>query len=730
MSFLAELKRRNVIRVAIAYIVGSWLLVQGADLVFDLIGADDWLLRAVAGVLALGFIPVVALAWAFEITPEGIRKEKDVDRTQSVTHQTAKKLDIATMVLVIGAVALLAVDRMLPEQGAGREQGSLLQQGDNASDEGGRSLAPAPHGTGASLNNGSLAADQQDSREQGSLLQPVSGKSIAVLPFANRSNQNDDLYFTDGIHDDLLTQLAKVGDLTVISRTSVMEYRDSNKNLKQIGDELKVATILEGGVQKVGNRVRINAQLIEVATDKHLWAETFDRELTAENIFELQSEIARKIVIAVAAQLTPEEEQLLAEVPTQNLAAYESYLRARDLYYGANYSRTQELAAQPLLERAIELDPDYTEAHALLANIYGQLYWRGIDTSEEFLVKYRATLDRAIASNPDSPLALRAQAYYHYRVENDYQRSLELLQQAQAVAPGNVDIYGDLGFTQRRLGLWDESISSQRRGLQLDPANRFYHSTLVETLAADRRWQEVLNITVPLADANPDDLDSQVTRATAQLHMTGDLEPLKNVFEQMNLDGTGQYTNFAAPVYLMLRDADAAIAVLEGPIWASVMDQGYSRTAHPWQMAAAWRIKGDAEKARAYDEQIVSQRDAVMKLGLQDRFYGLLDIAVALARLGRLDEAQALIKLVEIELPPGRDAMLWGSLPERRAMVRAMAGDEAGAIEDLQIALTTPYSYPLTPWLLQYNPDWDFFRHNERFNELATPDGLVREKSL
>ncbi|HET6564683.1 MAG TPA: hypothetical protein VFG52_04655, partial [Xanthomonadales bacterium] len=257
MNFLEELKRRNVIRVGIAYVVGSWLLAQAADLVLDVMGAPGIILQSLVAILALGFIPVVIFAWAFEMTPEGIRKEKDVDRTQSITTHTAKKLDIATMALLVGAITLLAIDRFVPNN----------------------TTEPATVG-------GSHAADPASSREHGSPPQsaedtaPITDqKSIAVLPFANRSNQDDDLYFTDGMHDDLLTQLAKIGNLTVISRTSVMEYRDTSKNLKQIGAELNVGTILEGGVQKVGNRVRINTQLIEVATDKHLWAETFDREL-------------------------------------------------------------------------------------------------------------------------------------------------------------------------------------------------------------------------------------------------------------------------------------------------------------------------------------------------------------------------------------------------------------------------------------------------------------------
>jgi TolB-like protein len=302
MGLFTELKRRNVFRVGIAYIVGAWLLAQVADLALDVIGAPDIVLRSLAVVLALGFIPAVIFAWAFEMTPEGVKRESEVDRGQSITGQTGKKLNLVTILMVVSAVVFVVVERYLPE-----------------------SIRVAPQ-------NGSEQVRQQPVEPEQAPVparQPASEKSIAVLPFANRSNQDDDLFFTDGIHDDLLTQLAKIHDLTVISRTSVMEYRDTRKNLKEIGAELNVGTILEGGIQKVGNRVRINAQLIEVATDKHLWAETFDRELTAENIFDIQSEISRKIVASIAVELTPEEERQLSEVPTQNLLAYEAYLRAR-----------------------------------------------------------------------------------------------------------------------------------------------------------------------------------------------------------------------------------------------------------------------------------------------------------------------------------------------------------------------------------------------------------------
>ena len=694
MGFFTELKRRNVFRVGIAYIVGAWLLAQVADLALDVIGAPDIVLRSLAVVLALGFFPAVIFAWAFEMTPEGVKRESEVDRSQSITGHTGNKLNVVTIVMLIAAVAFVVVERYLP----------------------GRAV-PAP-------GSGSQQAQLEETNTPAPL--SVNEKSIAVLPFANRSNQDDDLFFTDGIHDDLLTQLAKIHELTVISRTSVMEYRDTRKNLKEIGAELNVGNILEGGIQKVGNRVRINAQLIEVATDRHLWAETFDRELTAENIFDIQSEISRKIVAAIAVELTPQEEQLLSEVPTQNLAAYEAYLRAREIIYSSNYSRSQEAAAQPWLEKAIALDPEYAEAHAELADIYGQAYWRGIDTSEAFLAKYRGTIERALELNPDSPSALRASANYYYRVENDYQKSLMLLKQALENAPGDVDLHGDIGLSQRRLGLWQESIASFRKTLELDPSNRYYLSLMVETMLATQDWQDILDNTEPLEDADPDELDIQIDRAQAQFYLTGNFEPLERVFEKMNLTDSTNYVTTSTLAPWLQRDVDATIEVLNNPIWTQDSIGYVFQTNRDYELANAYRLKGEIEKAELHFERVIATRDDVMNSALQVQVYSGMSIAQSLARLGRFDEALELAAQLVSNTPPERDAMLWGWLFSSQAMIKGLAGDQEAAIDDLIIALETPTAFRITVWHLYYDPNWDFMRDNPRFVELATPPVVIR----
>jgi len=254
MSLFVELKRRNVFKVAIAYVVVAWLVLQVTDVMIDNIGAPDWVFRVILLVLGIGFPIALLFAWAFEMTPEGIKREHEVDRSQSITRQTGRKLDF----IIIGVLVVALGYFVWESRFASQESAPAAQQVTS-------SPAAAADDT-ATIPAAAAPAEQ----------------SIAVLPFANRSTQQEDLFFTDGIHDDLLTQLAKISGLKVISRTSVMQYRDTTKTIPEIARELGVHSVLEGAVQRAGKRIRINAQLIDVDTDEHLWAETFDREMTVE----------------------------------------------------------------------------------------------------------------------------------------------------------------------------------------------------------------------------------------------------------------------------------------------------------------------------------------------------------------------------------------------------------------------------------------------------------------
>jgi tetratricopeptide (TPR) repeat protein len=436
----------------------------------------------------------------------------------------------------------------------------------------------------------------------------------------------------------------------------------------------------------------------------------------------LQSEIARRIVEAIAVRLSPDEERRLAEIPTQNLDAYEAYSRARAVFFGANYTRTQEEAAEPFLERAIELDPNYVDAQVLLSAIYAQRYWRGTDTSSTLLEKYRQTLDRASALNPASPDVLRAQANYSYRVDNDYRGSLELLERAVQAAPGNVDIHGDIAFSLRRLGRWDDAIASFRRTLELDPASSFYRALMLETMVSIWKWQDVVDNSVPLEEANPDEFDSQVCRGVALMNLTGDLEPLQRVFEHMNVAASTWYLTHSAYVHMLRRDPDGAIEVLNGPAWAELAQQQVGKRAQLAQLADAWLLKGDEARALDLYGEVVADQDVVMSSSLQTQIYGGTTIAVALARLGRRDEALALADRLVRENPYEKDAMLAATPLFRRALVKGLIGDADGAIADLQVALKMPTAVGITAWDLHYDPNWDVLRKDPRFVALATPD--------
>ncbi|MCZ6559257.1 MAG: adenylyl cyclase, partial [Gammaproteobacteria bacterium] len=326
MSFIQELKRRNVFRVAITYGAVGWLLVEVASVLFPTFEAPAWVMKVFATIIFLGFPLALFLAWSFELTPDGIKKEKDVDRSLSITAQTGRKIDYVIIAVLVLALGFFVYDKFVLSPG---QKAALVDAGIQG------------------------ATGQADAT-------PVTEKSIAVLPFENISRNEAHEPFTIGIHDDLLTQLSKIGSIKTISRTSVLQYRGTTKTIPQIARELGVATILEGGVQRVGDRVRINVQLIGAKTDVHLWAETYDRQLTATNIFMIQSEIATAIADALRATLLPTEQKRLATIPTENLEALEAYFLGKQSM--AKRTRTALVGAVDYFKKAIELDPDFALA--------------------------------------------------------------------------------------------------------------------------------------------------------------------------------------------------------------------------------------------------------------------------------------------------------------------------------------------------------------------------------
>ncbi len=451
MSLFKELNRRNVIRVAAAYLVLSWLSLQVADVLEDAFELPAMWTKAVVALLVLGFIPVMIVSWVYEMTPEGLKREADVERDASVTAHTARKLDMAVILMLVIAIVLFAMDRYI--------------------------AAP------------SVTPTQQSAETVEVSKIPV----VAVLPLQALSTDEEGIFLASGLHDDLLTRLARLDSYRVISRTSVMEYANTTKNMRQIGAELGAGYILEGGLQAIGGNVRINAQLIKASTDEHLWAETFDRKLTTANLFEVQTEIAKAIATALHAALSPQEIARISDVPTENLEAYQAYLHGRR-YFGILTKPAIEAAINGN-RRAVELDPDFADAWANLAFALIRKFWeegaeRDAAPNTALRDESRLALDRAKSLDPHSFATLLAQAYFHYYGYRDYSAALIVLEDAAKVAPNGYNVISSRGYLLRRLGQFSEAADALLEAEKVNPNNKSLLREIMNTLIAAGRCVE------------------------------------------------------------------------------------------------------------------------------------------------------------------------------------------------------------------------------------------------
>lgn len=448
MSLVSELRRRNVDRMAALYAVASWLIVQVTDVLMDLAKLPDWVGTTTLGLLVVGFPIALIFSWFYEITREGISLEKDVDPGESITHVTGRRLDFIVISLLCAAVILFAYDKW---------------------------WVPGPPEL-----------------------------SIAVLPFEDTSPDKDSAGFLAiGIQDDLLTRLSRIAALKVISRTSTDRYRDTTKTAPDIGRELGVSKLLEGGVQRAGDQIRVNVQLIDAGMDQHLWAATYDRVLTAENIFAIQSEIVETIVRELRASLTPQETMQLATMPTRNIAAYTAYLKGMKQ---ADIESVESLtSATDFFKAAIELDPDFALAHVGLADAYlilGANFYGGLQTDES----------TALAE----PLLLRAleldgnlgQAYatlgFLRRQQGNLQSAEEAFEQAIRLQPNYPRVFRFYGRLRWYEGRRDEALALIKKALDLDPLSATVNFDIARIHDESGRFDEALDGYLRVIEIEPD----------------------------------------------------------------------------------------------------------------------------------------------------------------------------------------------------------------------------------
>src|SRR5437764_2657627 len=503
-NFFEELQRRKVYRVAAAYIIAAGFIIQIGSAVFPAWELPNWTLRLLVVLLLLGFPIALILAWAYDVTPQGIRATPTSAAPGSHRRRNLIML-IAAGVIVSAAAGFFLLPR--------------------------------------------ASARKID-------------KSIAVLPCQNLSDEKENAYFADGMQDDILTNLSKIGDLKVISRMSVMSYRgDGVRNAREIGKALGVATLLEGSVRRAGNRVRVNLQLINANNDEHIWAEDYDRDLT--DVFAIQTDLAQKIASALQAKLSPNEKERFDRRPTQNPDAYLLFIQAHDYANRPDMLPDTSLKAEQLFEQATKLDPNFALAFAGLSMVESWLY-HSSDPVPARREKARTAANEALRLQPDLPEGHLALGFSYYYGDRDYERALAEFEIAKRGLPNEAQAYMAIGSIQRRQGKWVESNSNLEKAATLDPKNTNVLMNLCYSYMAQRNFEAANKTVDRLIATSPQSFQARALKGFIALQLKGDLSAAEKVFSSIPPESDPGLTTLARFWILKLkRNFPEALQVLQ-----------------------------------------------------------------------------------------------------------------------------------------------------------------------
>src|SRR5688572_397795 len=496
MSLISELKRRNVFRVALLYLVAAWVILQVSQLLFDVLKLPDWTSRLVLGLLVLGFPLSLIFSWVYELTPEGLKREHEIDRNQSITHATARKLDMVVGALLVVAIGMLAFDRYADRE---RTAGGTVES---------HTATPAPAVAPPRARTGPA--------------------SIAVLPFVNMSEDKANDYFSDGLSEELLNVLAKVQGLRVIARTSSFAFKGKEVTIADVAQALGVDHVLEGSVRKSGDRVRITAQLIRASDSSHLWSETYDR--TLQDVFAIQDEISGEVVDALKVRLLDQNASNAEVGGTTNARAYEAYLQG---LYSANQGEKEATLRKALAEfdQAIALDPNYARAHAGRARVLGHLASNGYEPFESGFGGAREAAERARALEPGLAEAWLRLAYITYAVDLDIAKAQAQFERALALDPGSAEIQGIYSQFALGTGQTEKAIEAGSKAVQLDPIAPRPHVALSTAYYGARRYDEAIAVARRAERLDPNYPTVHGGMGYALLE-TGDLEGARAEFEK------------------------------------------------------------------------------------------------------------------------------------------------------------------------------------------------------
>jgi TolB-like protein/Flp pilus assembly protein TadD len=651
-GFFDEVKRRKVYRVAATYIIAAGGAIQLASASFPAWELPNWALRLVIVLLLLGFPIALMLAWAYDITAQGVQVTPTTP-----AHGRHRRRNV--IMLVASGVVISAA------------AGFFLLPG--------------------------VSARKID-------------KSIAVLPFENLSDEKENAYFADGIQDDVLTNLSKIGDLKVISRTSVMPYRGRASNVREIGKALGVATILEGTVRRIGNRVRVNVQLINVENDEHLWAEDYDRDLT--DVFAIQTDLAQQIVRELQAKLSPMEKAQIERKPTENSEAYLAFLEAHDLFTRMDKFRSNTEKAEQLFEKATKLDPNFARAFAGLAWVEDWIY-HDFDPTPARKEKARAAAETAIRLQPDLPEAHLALGFYHYYCERDYQAALDEFAIAKRSLPNSAEVYMAIGAIERRQGKWAESTVNLEKAASLSPMDAWILENLADNYYANRNFETADKLFDRAIAAAPNSLGARAQKARLAVDWKGDLSVMENVLTQVptGVDPDGIVTFSRVQLLLLQRKFPDALALLK----QSAQDVSHYDKPRELFEGAIYTFLNDKKKALSAFERARPIAEKALRESPDDASRHVT-LGMILAGLGAKESAIAEGKRAVELLPESQDALDGPKTTVALAQIYAWTGESDQALQLLDRSLSTPNGVTLP--FLRLDPMWDPLRSDPRFQAL------------
>jgi TolB-like protein/Flp pilus assembly protein TadD len=656
-GFFEELQRRKVYRVAAAYIIVAGFIIQIGSAVFPAWELPNWTLRLVVVFLLVGFPIALILAWAYDVTPQGIRVTPGAHRRRNLI------MLIATGVIISAGAGFFLLPR--------------------------------------------ASARKID-------------KSIAVLPFQNLSDEKENAYFADGMQDDILTNLSKIGDLKVISRMSVMSYRgDGARNAREIGKALGVGTLLEGSVRRIGNRVRVNVQLINANNDEHIWAEDYDRDLT--DVFAIQTDLAQKIVSALQAKLSLTEKARLDRRPTQNPDAYLLFMQAHDYANQKDMFGDRASKALPLFEQAIKLDPDFALAYAGLSRVESWLYHSSepVPARRE---KARFNANEALRLQPDLPEGHLALGYSYYYGDRDYERALAEFEIARRGLPNESQAYFAIGAIQRRQGKWIESTANLEKAAALDPKNANILTNLFSNYMAVRNFEAADKTIDRVIAAAPQSLQGVALKGVVAVFWKGDLSAAEKRFSLIppEIDPNGLMTWARVWVLIMERKFPEALAVVQKFSGETMATPETDASPKALLEGMIYLYLGDKEKAQPAFEHARAVAQKLVRDAPEDsprhRQLGLI-----LAVLGHKEEAIAEGERAVQLLPESQDAFDGPQATAALAQTYAWTGESDDAFRLLDHLLGVPNG--VTVSMLRLDPVWDPLRNDPRFQGLIDKYG-------